>query len=100
MILIGADNDVYWDALRFSKNGTYINDATMTFTLKDSAGVNVTGAVSVAMTYQTASNGDYVGVLPSSVTAALTDGAAYEFVITATNYNLQRRKWDVAGKSA
>ena len=100
MIIIGADNDVYWDALRYSKNGTYINDAVMKFSLYDSAGVVVSGASNLTMTYQASSNGDYVGVLPSSVTTGLTEGAAYEIVIVSSNYNLRRRKWEVAGRTS
>lgn len=88
-LYIGEDNLVYWGDRDTPGSGLYdnnlrsfINNATVTFTLKDSAGSNVTGAVSQAMTYVTGTQGVYEGVLEDGVT--LTENSTYYLEITAT----------------
>ncbi len=66
-LFIDSDNLVEWDELTNLATATYINDATMTFTLKDADGVAVSGAAGVSMSYVAASNGKYQGVIESTV---------------------------------
>ena len=63
--------------------GAYVNDATVTFTLKTAAGVAVSGATAIAMAYVAASNGKYQGTLESTV--SLTADASYTLEITASS---------------
>ena len=66
-----------------ASTGAYVNDASATMTLKNSAGDAVAGASSLSLTYVSDSNGRYQGTLPSSLT--LTAGAVYTLEITATS---------------
>lgn len=61
----------------------YINNATVTMTLKDLSLNAVSGASNLSLTYVTGSNGKYQGTIPSTVT--LTDGATYYLDITITS---------------
>lgn len=86
---IGEDNIVFWgdrdtpgSGLYDRVSGAFINDAVMTFTLKNSAGVAVSGATAVTMDYITGTQGCYYGVLEDGVT--LTENATYYLEITAT----------------
>lgn len=69
--------------MRRSSTGAYVNDASVTMTLKDSAGAAVTGATSLTLSYVTDSNGLYAGTVPFSV--SLTAGAVYTLEITGTS---------------
>lgn len=91
-LYIGEDNVVFWgdpdtlkDGLYDRVSGAFINDATMTFTLKNSAGSAVSGASAVSMTYVSGTNGVYEGVLEDGV--SLTDGSTYYLEVTATCSN-------------
>lgn len=66
-----------------SSSGAYVNDATVTMTLKDSSDVAVSGASALPMSYVTDSNGLYQGTLPN--TLSLTAGATYTLEISATS---------------
>ena len=88
-LFIGEDNLVFWGDRRIPMSGLYdnnleqfINDATVTFTLKDSAGSAVSGASGISMSYVTGSKGVYEGVLEDGV--SLTAGSTYYLEITAT----------------
>lgn len=93
-IYIDNDNDVLWQFMAREATGSFINDATVTMSLfapdvDPDTGTPVTGAANLAMTYQTGSNGFYLGVLPYSL--ALTAGSGYKLRITATGtYHAQR----------
>lgn len=77
-LAIGVDNLVEVSGLVLATDGTtYVNDATVTFTLTDEDHVEITDATDVAMAYVAASNGKYQGTLPYTVTANLTKGASY-----------------------
>lgn len=82
-LFIGNDMRIRWDEMTDELNGTFINDATVTFTLKDSDGDGVTGAENIAMAYVSASDGRYQGKLAGSVD--LDNGATYYLEITATS---------------
>jgi nitrogen fixation protein FixH len=67
VLAIGSDNLIRWDALADVRSGEYLNDATVTFTLKDPDGNPVNGAEEVSMPYAAGSDGRYEGVLESTV---------------------------------
>lgn len=88
-LYIGQDNMVFWGDRNVPKSGLYdnnlekfINDATVTFTLKDSAGSTVSGASAQSMTYVTGTKGVYEGTLEDGV--SLTENSVYYLEITAT----------------
>ena len=55
--------------LKSAVEGTFINDATVTVTVKDSAGADVAGVSwPVTMAYVAASNGDYRATLSELIT--------------------------------
>ena len=87
-LYIGQDNVVYWGDRNIKDSGlydtvteTFVNNATVTFVLKDSSSGLVTGG-SGSCTYVTNTKGVYEGVLEDGV--ALTAGATYYLEITAT----------------
>ncbi len=87
-LFIGEDNIVFWGDRRIPMSGLYdnnleqfVNDATVTFVLKDSAGASVSGA-SGTMSYVTGSKGVYEGVLEDGV--SLTENSTYYLEVTAT----------------
>lgn len=69
--------------MRRSSTGAYVNDATVTMTLKDSTGSGVSGASSLTLGYVADSNGLYQGTIPYTV--SLTAGAVYTLEITGTS---------------
>lgn len=81
-LLIGSDNTLKVDALR-DADDDYVNDATVTGQVVDSDDVNVGG--SVTLDYVAASNGNYRGVLDSTVAATLTAGNLYSVVFSMSN---------------
>ncbi len=83
VISIGSDNIVRLDALTNASSGAYINNATVTFTLKDSTGAAVLS--NQTMSYVAASNGRYEGTIPNGTTATMTQNAQYTIEITATS---------------
>lgn len=70
-IYTGCDTEVYLEEVR--ANGAYLNAATVTWELLD--GTTVLGSGSLA--YTPGTDGYYTGVIPSTVTAALTLGRRY-----------------------
>lgn len=88
-LFIGEDNIVFWGDRHIQNSGLYdnsleafINDATVTFTLKDSNGSAVSGASNISMSYVTGSKGVYEGTLEDGV--SLTENSTYYLEITAT----------------
>lgn len=86
-LYIGEDNIVFWGDRHLPKSGLYdnntesfVNDATVTFALKDSANAAVSGA-SGTCSYVTGTEGVYEGVLEDAV--ALTENDTYYLEITA-----------------
>jgi len=61
------------------EDGVAINTATVTATLKDSAGVDVTGVVDVSFVYKTASEGIYEYTIPNTIT--LVENSDYYFYV-------------------
>jgi len=83
IISIGSDNIVRLDALTNASSGAFINNATVTFTLKDSTGAVVLN--NQTMSYLAASNGRYEGTIPNSTTGSMAQNAQYTIEITATS---------------
>ncbi len=75
---IAADHDVFYSDAR-NAAGAYLNSGTCTWELLDSASASVaTGTLS----YVAASDGDYEGTIPSTVTDDLTEDSLYYLEIT------------------
>ena len=80
-LYIGNTINVEIEGLQNAASEAYINDATVVFDLKDASGV-VGSQDDVSMPYVADSHGNYLGVLPSTV--SLTAGTTYYVAITAT----------------
>lgn len=79
-------------------NGTYLNTATVTWSLKRaSTGAEVTGG-NGTMSYVTSSNGNYEGIIESTITGLMVFDETYWVDITGSQgaYNLFRRLVRVA----
>ncbi len=84
----GNDTDLVVNGLTDDSTGSYINDATIVCNVTVAAsGATVAGGVNVSVPYVATSNGNYLGVLPS--TASITAGVTYNLVFTASNYGLK-----------
>ena len=86
-LYVRNDNSVYISGLRNSSDDSYVNDATVTFTVYDESSNQIAGAIGVSMPYVSASNGKYRGVMQS--TADLIVGNEYTTVIVSTNYDFR-----------
>lgn len=79
---VASDNLLELDGLQDEAADSYLNSATVTVTLVDEDGTNVTGqSWPTTMTYVTSSNGKYQGTIED--VAALSHGAQYTAKITA-----------------
>jgi len=85
-IYLTTDNCVRVRALKDQVLETYINDATITATLYDSSGNEVSGAIDISIPYVTGTDGDYAGEIPNTVT--LTEDAYYtlKIVVSGSGY--------------
>ena len=88
MGLIYKDNDMQFKLANLRRADTlaYIDDATLTFNLYDSAAVLVTGGGPLTMTSDGAGTGSYRATMPGTVT--LTANAQYTGKVTCSNYTL------------
>ena len=89
-VYINADNDLVVTGLSVAATAAYLNSATVTAQLKDSALANITGG-DVTLAYVAASNGNYLGALPSTI--VITDGQRLwcDLTIVSGSYNDFRR---------
>ena len=78
--------------LQDAHDESYVNSGTVTMTLKDTSGVDVTGAVDLALAYVDASDGIWFGNIPDTIT--LTEGSPYTLWITSTSgdFTLKERR--------
>jgi hypothetical protein len=83
ILAINSDNLVRLDNLTNASSGAAINNATVTFTLKDSTGAVFGGLLNIAMPYVAASSGRYEGVIPNN--AALVLNSFYTIEVTAVS---------------
>lgn len=90
MLWIASDNNVEWTGASDAKTAAYLNSATVTYVLKDSAGTTITSGT---CDYVAASDGDYLGVIDAADVDALTEGTQYTLDLTLVqgNYNDFRR---------
>ena len=79
MIYLNADTVFTWRGFKDSVTGQIVNDATVTGQLLDDEGIVASFA------FTGLGNGVYVGTLPYTATAILTEGEEYLVEITATN---------------
>ncbi|MCA9271146.1 MAG: hypothetical protein KDA41_21840 [Planctomycetales bacterium] len=80
LIYIGADRDVVLSGFRIRADGTYLNAATATWSLKNaSLAEQATGSLA----YVASSNGNYLGCIDAVVTAALAENALYAVDVAA-----------------
>jgi hypothetical protein len=86
VVSINSSNLISLDELTNKHTGAYVNDATVTATLRDSDLAAVSGGSNLAMSYVAASNGQYHGTLPPTV--VLEEHATYYLDITATSGSL------------
>lgn len=83
ILLVGSSNVVQLTGLRDALSGAYQNAATVTLTLKDAAGVEVTGETwPFTLAYIASSNGIYRGTLAAGI--GIVAGRTYYGHITAT----------------
>lgn len=73
------DQTIEVDKIRDRLTGNYLNAATVTATLYDSAGSAVTGLNALALAYVAASNGKYRGNVEDSFAPALGDDYEIHF---------------------
>lgn len=67
-LLVGNDNYLTAKGLKNGADGSFINTATVTATLKDMAGNDVAGAAwPLILTYEAESNGNYRGLLTEAL---------------------------------
>jgi hypothetical protein len=88
-LFIGADMNVSYSGASIASTGAYLNSGTCTYVLRDEDGATVgTGT----LPYVAASDGEYAGVIQSTVTATLDEDAAYTLTITfvSGSYNDER----------
>ena len=91
---VSNDNTVTVDLLYDVVDAAYVNDATVTMSLVDSAGVAVTGqSWPATLAYVTASNGKYQAILEDA--AALVAGAHYTAKVTANGGADKLGYWEV-----
>lgn len=86
MIAIGSDNALFLSGLQDSLTSSYLNSAVVTWQLTDSSNT-VLGSGSLS--YVSASNGDYQGNMPNSLTSTLVVGQRYFLTWTATYSGFQ-----------
>lgn len=92
-LFVGNDNLVTIDELKNVSDGSYINDATVTMTLKDSSDVGVAnGSWPVTLAYVASSNGKYQGVLQDGITT--TSGSNYVLHVDVIGDNLKAH-WEI-----
>lgn len=88
-LYVGADMDIGYSGAVPAAGGSYLTSGTCTWVLKNSAGATV---ASGSLSYVAASNGNYLGVMESTVTSTLTADDPYTLTITFVqgSYNDER----------
>lgn len=89
-LYIGCDHSISLTGL--SANGSYLNAATVSYTLYSADGTAVSGGTDT-LGYVIGSNGNYAGTIESTITSDLTCGEEYyaDVTISQSNINDQRR---------
>lgn len=82
-IYILNDTVIELSALADGISGAYVNDATVSVTIKDAAGSTVTGGGPTTLSYVTDSDGVYRGVVDKAL--AISERVTYFAEITAAS---------------
>lgn len=87
-LYLDNNRDVLWEFMAREATGEFVNDAVVTMSLfapdvDPDTGTAIVGAAALPMTYQSGSNGRYLGTLP--YTLPLTVGAGYHLRIIVTS---------------
>jgi hypothetical protein len=90
---VANTNNLELTGLKSELEGNYLNDATVTVTLKDAAGAEVTGGDGwpETMTYIEGSNGNYVIGLTHAL--VLLPGKKYTAIIDADGGSSGHERW-------
>ncbi len=97
-VYIANDNLLVVDQLKNALSGTYINNATVTCTIVDSAGSPVAGQTwPLAVVYQAGSNGQYVGVIEDTLT--LSETTSYIAKVDADGGSGLKGHWEIPLKA-
>ena len=90
-IYIGADFDLWYEGAHLrAGDGSYLNDGTCTWALRATG--TSTDLASGELTYTAESDGDYLGHIPASATAALVVNANYDVLLTFTRAGVTDRR--------
>lgn len=93
-IYLSNDNLLSIEGLKNSSSGSYMNDATVTTTLKDSGGTAVSGQTfPISLNYIAATNGNYQATLENTLN--MVEGSIYTATITATSSGGLYAEWDL-----
>jgi len=93
-IYLSNDNLLSIEGLKNSSSGSFMNDATVTATVKNSGGSAVSGqAFPVSLSYIAASNGNYHATLEN--TLSMVEGIIYTATISATSSGGLYAEWDL-----
>jgi len=93
-LYLSNDNLLSVENLKNAATGVYVNDATVTATLKNSNGVNVTGqSWPLTLAFVSSSNGVYRGTLEDGL--SLAEGEVYTAEITADAGSDQIASWSI-----
>lgn len=97
-VILDSNNVVEIRGLYNSVDQAYVNDATLSCTIKDAAGTEVSGEIwPKSMPYVAASNGLYRATLAD--TLGVNAGEWYHLEVVATTPTSQKRKWVVPLKA-
>lgn len=95
----GSDNAIELVGLRGELTGAYPADATVTFSLEDSAGNSVSGATNISMPIVqglTGARTTYRGELPARMSATLALRIVYTLTVKAIDSQSNQREFAVA----
>ena len=92
VLYLDNDNNAWIEGLKNAVSGAFVNDATCVIVeVLDAAGAQVSNTANISMTYKTASDGEYYGKLPYTV--SLTEDEEYTVRVRATDGNGNRAEW-------
>jgi hypothetical protein len=81
-LYISNDTQIDVTGLSNADDSSYLNTATVTATLKDASGAEVSGVSwPLTLSYETASDGNYSATIDKAI--SVVDGASYFLEITA-----------------
>jgi hypothetical protein len=89
VLAIGSDNLVRLDALTNASSGAFINNATVSYVLKDAKGTIIINTTTMA--YVAASNGRYEGTIPYTTTLALNNYFTIEVTAVGGGFTIFRK---------